>query len=142
LFVLCIACQYLRALKSAGGIFLIQLLGGFYMNYTVQFCPEGLDQSPYEWTIKSSTGNVLNNEWFKSEREAHAYLDATLGIYSAPVQDLPVGEYVRRKADSSKVYKRGAYDRSSRTYELEDCSDCSRSIYVKRGTILFYGFTY
>jgi hypothetical protein len=64
------------------------------------------------------------------------------GVYSAPVQDLPLGEYVRRKADSSKVYKRGAYDRSSRTYELEDCSDCSRSIYVKRGTVLFYGFTY
>lgn len=64
------------------------------------------------------------------------------GVYSAPVQDLPVGEYVRRKADSSKVYKRGAYDRSTRTYELEDCSDCSRSISVKRGTVLFYGFTY
>jgi hypothetical protein len=64
------------------------------------------------------------------------------GVYSAPVQDLPVGEYVRRKADSSKVYKRGAYDRSTRTYELEDCSDISRSIYVKRGTVLFYGFTY
>jgi len=64
------------------------------------------------------------------------------GVYSARVEDLPVGEYVRRKADSSKVYKRGAYDRSTRTYELEDCSDCSRSIYVKRGTVLFYGFTY
>jgi hypothetical protein len=64
------------------------------------------------------------------------------GVYSARVEALPLGEYVRRKADSSKVYKRGAYDRSSRTYELEDCSDCSRSIYVKRGTVLFYGFTY
>jgi hypothetical protein len=64
------------------------------------------------------------------------------GVYSARVEALPLGEYVRRKADSSKVYKRGAYDRSTRTYELEDCSDCSRSIYVKRGTILFYGFTY
>ena len=64
------------------------------------------------------------------------------GVYSARVEDLPLGEYVRRKADSSKVYKRGAYDRSTRSYELEDCSDCSRSIYVKSGTILFYGFTY
>jgi hypothetical protein len=64
------------------------------------------------------------------------------GVYSARVEDLPLGEYVKRKADSSKVYKRGAYDRSTRTYELEDCSDCSRSIYVKSGTVLFYGFTY
>ena len=63
-------------------------------------------------------------------------------VQSAPVEGLPVGEYVKRKADSSKVYKRGAYDRSTRTYELEDCSDISRSIYVKRGTVLFYGFTY
>jgi hypothetical protein len=64
------------------------------------------------------------------------------GVHSARVEDLPLGEYVRRKADSSKVYKRGAYDRSTRNYELEDCSDCSRSIFVKRGTVLFYGFTY
>ena len=64
------------------------------------------------------------------------------GVYSARVEDLPLGEYVKRKADSSKVYKRGAYDRSTRSYELEDCSDCSRSIYVKSGTVLFYGFTY
>jgi hypothetical protein len=64
------------------------------------------------------------------------------GVYSGRVEDLPLGEYVRRKADSAKVYIRGAYDRSTRTYELEDCSDCSRSISVKRGTVLFYGFTY
>jgi hypothetical protein len=63
-------------------------------------------------------------------------------IQSSPVEKLPLGEYVKRKADSSKVYKRGAYDRSSGSYELEDCSDISRSIYVKKGTTLFFGFTY
>jgi hypothetical protein len=61
---------------------------------------------------------------------------------SKPVQDLPLGEYVKRKADSVKVYKRGPYDRSSGTYQLDDVSDISRAVYVKRGTILFFGFTY
>jgi hypothetical protein len=64
------------------------------------------------------------------------------GVHCSAVERLPLGEYVKRKADSGKVYKRGAYDRSTRSYELEDCSDCSRSIYVKSGTVLFYGFTY
>lgn len=64
------------------------------------------------------------------------------GVYSARVEDLPKGEYVRRKADSAKVYIRGTYDRSTGTYELMDYGDTSRSLYVKRGTVLFYGFTY
>jgi hypothetical protein len=64
------------------------------------------------------------------------------GVYSARVEDLPLGEYVKRKADASKVYIRSSYDRSTKTYELMDYGDVSRSIYVKRGTVLFYGFTY
>ena len=63
-------------------------------------------------------------------------------IHNSPVEALPLGEYVKRKADSVKVYKRGPYDRSTRTYQLDDCSDISRAVYVKRGTVLFYGFTY
>jgi hypothetical protein len=69
-------------------------------------------------------------------------LSAGYSPESKPVQDLPLGEYVKRKADSVKVYKRGPYDRSTGTYQLDDCSDISRAIYVKRGTILFFGFTY
>ena len=61
---------------------------------------------------------------------------------SKPVQALPLGEFVKRKADSEKVYKRGQYDRSSGTYSLCDCSDINREIFVKRGTLLFFGFTY
>jgi hypothetical protein len=62
--------------------------------------------------------------------------------FFAKVEDLPLGEFVKRKADSSKIYKRGAYDRSSKTYSLTDCSDINREIFVKRGTTLFFGFTY
>jgi hypothetical protein len=62
--------------------------------------------------------------------------------FFAKVEDLPLGEFVKRKADSSKVYKRGSYDRSSKTYSLTDCSDICREIFIKPGTVLFFGFTY
>jgi hypothetical protein len=52
------------------------------------------------------------------------------------------GEYVKTKADSQKVYKRGAYDRGSKSYSLQDCDDMNREIFVKRGRVVFVGFTY
>ena len=61
---------------------------------------------------------------------------------SKQVQDLPLGEFVKRKADSHKVYKRVAYCKANKAYQLDDMEDISRAIYVKKGTILFYGFTY
>jgi hypothetical protein len=79
-----------------------------------------------------------------------------LGVYE--VQTLPVGEFVHKvtkcKGDNcaakgcpgyivqQKVYKRGAYDRSSKQFQLDDVDDISRCIYVKRGTKLYAGFTY
>jgi hypothetical protein len=52
------------------------------------------------------------------------------------------GEYVRRKADAKKTFKRGTYDRATRTYELIDCDDVCRSIHVKATALVFVGFTY
>ena len=61
---------------------------------------------------------------------------------TATVETLPKGEYVKRKADATKVYIRGEYDRSTKRYALKDTDDGNHEIYVKRGTELFYGFTY
>lgn len=61
---------------------------------------------------------------------------------TAKVQDIKQGEYVTRKADSAKVYKRGAYDKASKRFSLIDCDDICREIFVKRNTVLFVGFTY
>jgi hypothetical protein len=58
------------------------------------------------------------------------------------VQELPLGEFVKRKEDSGKVYRRGPYDRTLGRYQLDDVEDISRAIYVKKGTALFVGFTY
>jgi hypothetical protein len=58
------------------------------------------------------------------------------------VEDIKQGEYVKRKPDAHKVYKRGEYDRAEGKYELQDTDDHCRYIYVKKGTMLDTGFTY
>jgi len=58
------------------------------------------------------------------------------------VQELPLGEYVKRKEDAAKVYRRGPYDRTLGRYLLDDVEDICRGIYIKKGTPLYFGFTY
>lgn len=59
-----------------------------------------------------------------------------------PVQRIPQGEYVKRKPDARKVYRRGEYDQSTKRYALQDTEDMNREVYVKRDTKLYVGFTY
>jgi hypothetical protein len=98
---------------------------------------------PNRWFVYSSDYEQKLGE-FSNFDECLAFYHSLIAgdVQSKPVESLPVGEYVKRKANSSTVYKRGAYDRSSKTYSLIDCSDINREIFVKRGTVLFYGFTY
>jgi DnaJ-class molecular chaperone len=42
----------------------------------------------------------------------------------------------------NKVFKLAGYDRSERKWQLDDCDDISRCVYVKRGTMLHAGFSY
>lgn len=58
------------------------------------------------------------------------------------VENIKSGEFVRRNDSTSKTYKRGKYDPSTKKYSLDDCDDISREIQVKRGTKLFVGFSY
>lgn len=64
------------------------------------------------------------------------------GARPARVEDVKQGEYVKRKADAKKVYKRGRYLAHLRRYALIDCDDVNREVLVGKGTILFVGFTY
>lgn len=78
-------------------------------------------------------------------KAAWAALDCTAigdGSALALVEEIKAGEFVKRTPDSHKVYKRGAYDRSGKAYELHDQDDASRSILVRAGTMLVIGFTY
>ncbi len=75
----------------------------------------------------------------KRRNPRQAKPDGYEGFY--PVEQLK-GQYVKRKADSNKVYRVSSYDREYRRWRLDDTTDISRDIMVKTGTKLFAGFTY
>ncbi len=63
-----------------------------------------------------------------------------------PVEKIASGEFVRRISKDGSVqettYVRGDFDRSSKRYSLTDFNDVNREVFVKKGTLLFVGFTY
>jgi len=63
-------------------------------------------------------------------------------IQQMPLKEVPRGEFVRRKLDAKKTYTRGDYDRSSRTYSLDDWDDISRAVYLKGSALVWVGFEF
>lgn len=75
----------------------------------------------------------------------HLKLSSTLAVPEAQcaiLRSVKRGDYVKRKVDSNKVYRKGDYDRSTDSYSLLDCDDISHEIFVKAGKTVFIGFTY
>lgn len=61
------------------------------------------------------------------------------------IREVPIGEYVRRlnaNGMQAKTYRRGRYDRVSGAYELHDCDDLNRSIWLRGQALVAVGFTY
>ena len=58
------------------------------------------------------------------------------------LKNVKPGDFVKRKADSKAVYIKGAYDKTTKSFELQDVEDISRFVYVKSDKIVFIGFTY
>lgn len=58
------------------------------------------------------------------------------------VEDIPVGEFVKRKPRAKKVYTRQEYNRSTKRYILQNWDDISDFYEVKKGTELFIGFDF
>lgn len=52
------------------------------------------------------------------------------------------GEYVRRTLHAKKTYRMAGYCRFNKAYQLDDCDDISRCIYVKGSIALNVDFTY
>lgn len=52
------------------------------------------------------------------------------------------GDYVKRKADAATVYIKGAYDRTTKSFELQDTEDMNRFVYIKADKLVYVGFTY
>ena len=58
------------------------------------------------------------------------------------LQDVKPGEFVVRKPGAKVVFTRGDYDRSTKTYALDDYNDHCRQVFLKGSTIVYIGFTY
>tara|TARA_R110000782_G_scaffold37450_1_gene88594 strand:+ start:1738 stop:1959 length:222 start_codon:yes stop_codon:yes gene_type:complete len=61
---------------------------------------------------------------------------------AAKLKDIPVGEYFKRKPGAKQIYKKGAYDKSTRDYECGKVEDISAGMYLKGSTVVHIGFTY
>lgn len=59
-----------------------------------------------------------------------------------PLREVLKGDFVKRKEEHSKVYRKGEYDKSLRGFWLLDCDDISRAILVKGSKAVFCDFTY
>jgi hypothetical protein len=66
------------------------------------------------------------------------------GDFMTPVlvENVKQGDYVKRKFDAKGVFFRMGYDREMKAYRLDSCDDISKSVWVKKGTVLVVGFTY
>ena len=58
------------------------------------------------------------------------------------IKNVKPGDYVKRKADSKAVYIKGAYDRTTKSFELVDVEDINRIFYIKANKPVYVGFTY
>ena len=58
------------------------------------------------------------------------------------LRNVKPGDFVKRKLDSNKVYRKGSYDRTTKSFELHDVEDICRTIFVKADKPVVVGFTY
>ena len=58
------------------------------------------------------------------------------------IEDVKKGDFVRRKADSKTTYTTNGYCRFNKRYEINDWDDINRWMYLKKGTLVYIGFTF
>jgi hypothetical protein len=63
-------------------------------------------------------------------------------MQQAKLSTVKPGEYIKRKAESSTVYIKGAYDRATKSFSCTDTNDICREISIKANKPVFVGFTY
>jgi len=94
------------------------------------------------WAIIKDKTSIVKE--FTSIEAACAYLDAVEDGEAKPValKNVKPGDFVKRKADSKAVYIKGAYDRTTKSFELVDVEDINRVVYIKASKLVYVGFTY
>ena len=63
-------------------------------------------------------------------------------MQSITLKNVKPGDYVKRKADAATVYIKGAYDRTTKSFELIDTDDINKVVYIKATKPVYVGFTY
>lgn len=58
------------------------------------------------------------------------------------LDELPKGEFIKRKAAAHRVYIKGEYDRGSKRYYVTDAEDINNYMLVAGSTKVFAGFSY
>ena len=63
-------------------------------------------------------------------------------LIATTLSNLPKGEFFKRTPTAKTVYRRGDYDRASKSFSCIDCDDICREIFIKSTKQVFTGFTY
>ncbi len=58
------------------------------------------------------------------------------------IEKVKKGEFLKRKPDAQKTYTRGDYDRTYGRYRIDDWDDISRDMLIRKGTLVWVGFTF
>lgn len=80
-------------------------------------------------------------ERLAAQREQLAAEAQALGATAIPIEQTKPTDFVMIPG-SKVVYKRGHYDRASKSFSLTNCDDMNAERFVKRGRVVFVGFTY
>jgi hypothetical protein len=94
------------------------------------------------WAIIKDKSSIVKE--FTSIEAACTYLAAVEDGEAKPValKNVKPGTFVKRKADSKAVYIKGVYDRTTKSFELQDTEDMNRFVYIKADKPVYVGFTY
>mgnify|MGYP003633124277 FL=1 len=58
------------------------------------------------------------------------------------LKDTKPGDFIMRKPSAKTVFTRGHYDKSSKTYSIQDNEDWNRELFLKGSTTVYIGFDY
>jgi hypothetical protein len=76
---------------------------------------------------------LLENDMPKFDDTSERYVD---------IWKVPVGTYLKRKADSKKIYIAAGYCPVNRGYQIDDAGDINRALFLRGDKKVFVGFTY
>ena len=58
------------------------------------------------------------------------------------IQKVKKGDFIRRKPEAKKTYQYAGWCNECKGYQIDDCDDISRCMYLKKNTLVDVGFTY